>query len=226
VIVGAGYMLEEVPIHKLPGGGRGGGNQIREFLGKISQTVQRSRERGPSFAILREKDALLNLEEPVPAKAGRLSTSKNEVTIEVAPAAEGMHHIVVKLGKRVMLEGDVEGVPAVVRPTLVTFGVTVPYDEIVISGTPEEPLLQRLREAVRESGGDAEAVRKRMREGADEQAKRNEEEARRKERERREREKQGGGEKPPEGEKPGEGDKGEGEKPGEGKRREGEKRGD
>ncbi len=180
-----------------------------------------SKRRGPSFAILREKDALLNLEEPVPAKAGRLSTSKNEVTIEVAPAAEGMHHVVVKLGKRVMLEGDVEGMPAVVRPTLVTFGVTVPYDEIVISGTPEEPLLQRLREAVREAGGDAEAVRKRMREGADEQAKRNEEEARRKERERREREKQGGGggEKPPEGEKPGEGEKRDGEKRGEGEKR-------
>jgi hypothetical protein len=107
---------------------------------------------------------MLRLDE-VQAQAHRAS-DKGEFTLEVLPQGEGRHLVALKVNRRVLAQAELEQ-PGRVNVTLLTLGAPVAYDRIVVTGAIDPQLLEHARKLARESGNDADVVRRRLREDLD-----------------------------------------------------------
>ncbi|MBX3471683.1 MAG: hypothetical protein KF878_32920, partial [Planctomycetes bacterium] len=156
LVVGLGYMLEELP---LAGVGRGN-EEVQKFVGRLSRTIEQSRRRGPSAVIVREA-RLMDLEElQVQPHAAR---DKAEFTVEVAPLDHG-HEVSLRVGRRVVGQVIIEDLGDRARVNLLTMGAAVAYDRIAVTGALDPQVLERLRALSREVRHDPDALRRRVRE--------------------------------------------------------------
>lgn len=162
LIVGLGYLLEELPISNLVRG-----EEAQRFVGRLNRATTESRKRGHSAVIVREA-RLMDVEElQAQAHAPR---EKAEFTVELAPVEGGGHEVVLKVGRRVAAQVAVDDVPERARANLLTLGAPVAYDRIVVAGAVDPSLLERLRRLAREVGQDVEALSRRVREEREREA--------------------------------------------------------
>ena len=207
----ANFQLEELPLGEIGTAAirRGGGGEPAKRLQELKRLIEVTRKRGPALAVLRE-DGFLNLDE-LDAQPGKMSSPA--FTVALRPDGKDRHQAAVTVGKRTFPEVELEQGDAV-WITLATLGAPVAWDEITITGTVREDMLQRLRDAAKQVGSEPEALRKELKEGderrakEDEERKKREAERRRQEEERRRR----GADRDGDKDKKGEGEKKEPEK--------------
>lgn len=164
LIVGLGYMLEELPISNLVRG-----EEAQRFVGRLNRATTESRKRGPSAVIVRE-GRLMDLEElQATAHAAR---EKAEFTVELTPVEGGGHELALKVGRRTAAQVVLEDIPERVRVNLLTLGVPVAYDRLVVTGAVEPKVLEELRRLAREVHQDPDALRRRVQEEREREAQR------------------------------------------------------
>jgi hypothetical protein len=154
-IVGLGYMLEELPLATL---GRGG-EEVQRFVGRLTRATAESRKRGPSAVIVREGRPMEFEELQAQAHAAR---EKAEFTVELTPVEGGGHELTLRVGRRVAAQVALEKLPEVVHVNLLTLGVPVAYDRLVVTGAVEPKVLEQLRRLAREVKQDPDALRRRV----------------------------------------------------------------
>ena len=219
-LVGVNYLLDELPLNQIAtdvwkGGGRGGGGELARRVGEMKKRIDQSRKRGPALVLIRE-DGLLNHDE---LQEQAMSVSRSPAfAVELRPDGKNRHVVVISVGRKELPPIELEE-PDAIWLTLASLGSPVAWDEVTVTGTVREDVLERLRNVAKEVGAEPEALRKKLREDAADKA-RQEEERKKAEEERRRQRREGGM-----GGNDGEGDKGEGDK-GEGDKGEGEKKDD
>ena len=84
--------------------------------------------------------------------------------VELRPEGKNRHVVVISVGRKEMPPIELEE-PDAVWLSLVSLGAPVAWEEVTVTGTVRDDVLERLRNAAKEVGAEPEVLRKQRREG-------------------------------------------------------------
>ena len=142
IVAGVGYLLPELPTATIRGNG--------EIRGALARAIQRSRSRGPSVAVLRERFPG-SYNELLVKKARGSKKVKLSVTLEPAEDDLAEARVTIKVNRKTLVSYELEKAgDGPVDVSLLTLGSAVRYDKVSLSGRPSKRFSNLLERACKE----------------------------------------------------------------------------
>ncbi|HBP22831.1 MAG TPA: hypothetical protein DEA08_34250, partial [Planctomycetes bacterium] len=142
IVAGVGYLLPELPTATLRGNG--------EIRGALARAIQRSRGRGPSVAVLRERFPG-SYEELLVKQARGSKKVRLSVTLEPGEDDLAEARVTIKVNRKTLVTYELEEAgEGPVDVSLLTLGSAVRYDKVQLSGRPSKRFRNLLERACKE----------------------------------------------------------------------------